>query len=71
MKTLTVGHSPDADDAFMFFALAKKRVTIEGYDDVDHVMEDIESLNHRALEGELDVTAIASGHSFCASGLSR
>lgn len=60
MKTLTVGHSPDADDAFMFFALAKKRVTIEGYDNVDHVMEDIESLNHRALQGELDVTAISA-----------
>jgi 1,4-dihydroxy-6-naphthoate synthase len=59
VKTLTVGHSPDADDAFMFFAFAKERVTIEGYA-VEHVMEDIESLNHRALTGELDVTAISA-----------
>ena len=56
MKTLTVGHSPDADDAFMFYAFAKEIVTIEGYA-IEHVMEDIESLNHRAMTGELDVTA--------------
>ena len=57
---LTVGHSPDADDAFMFFALAKGKVTIDGYDGVEHVMEDIESLNHRARRGDLDVTAISA-----------
>jgi 1,4-dihydroxy-6-naphthoate synthase len=57
---LTVGHSPDADDAFMFFALAKSKVTIDGYDGVEHVMEDIESLNHRARRGDLDVTAISA-----------
>ncbi|MDH3216545.1 MAG: ABC transporter substrate-binding protein [Candidatus Krumholzibacteria bacterium] len=59
MKTLTVGHSPDADDAFMFYALAKKKVTINDHD-IEHVMEDIESLNHRALRGDLDVTAISA-----------
>ena len=59
MKTLTVGHSPDADDAFMFYAFAKEKVTIDGYK-IEHVMEDIESLNRRAAEGELDVTAISA-----------
>ncbi|MFQ5512118.1 MAG: menaquinone biosynthesis family protein [Candidatus Krumholzibacteriia bacterium] len=59
MKTLTIGHSPDADDAFMFYAFAREKVTIDGYK-IDHVMEDIESLNHRALRGELDVTAISA-----------
>lgn len=59
MKTLRVGHSPDADDAFMFYAFAKEYVTIDGYK-VEHVMEDIESLNHRAMAGDLDVTAISA-----------
>ena len=59
MKTLTVGHSPDADDAFMFYALAKEKVTIEDFK-IEHVMEDIESLNHRAMDGDLDVTAISA-----------
>lgn len=59
MKTLTVGHSPDADDAFMFYAFAKEKVGIEGHN-VEHVMEDIESLNRRAFAGELDVTAISA-----------
>ena len=59
MNTLNVGHSPDADDAFMFYAFAKEHVTIDGYT-IEHVMEDIESLNHRALQGDLDVTAISA-----------
>lgn len=59
MNRLTVGHSPDADDAFMFYAFAREKVTIEGYT-INHVMEDIESLNRRALEGDLDVTAISA-----------
>jgi 1,4-dihydroxy-6-naphthoate synthase len=59
VKTLTVGHSPDADDAFMFYAFAKGHVAINGYE-IRHVMEDIESLNHRAMSGELDVTAISA-----------
>jgi 1,4-dihydroxy-6-naphthoate synthase len=54
-----IGHSPDADDAFMFFALAKEHITIRGYR-VDHVMEDIETLNKRAMTGELPVTAISA-----------
>jgi 1,4-dihydroxy-6-naphthoate synthase len=59
MKTLSIGHSPDADDAFMFYGLASERVKIEGYK-IDHVMEDIETLNRRARRGELDVTAISA-----------
>ncbi|MCC7411615.1 MAG: ABC transporter substrate-binding protein [Gammaproteobacteria bacterium] len=56
---LRIGHSPDADDAFMFFALAHAHVCVNGYR-VEHVMEDIESLNRRALRGELEVTAISA-----------
>jgi 1,4-dihydroxy-6-naphthoate synthase len=59
MKTLSIGHSPDADDAFMFYGLASERVIIHGYK-IDHVMEDIETLNRRARRGELDVTAISA-----------
>jgi 1,4-dihydroxy-6-naphthoate synthase len=47
MKTLSIGHSPDADDAFMFYGLASERVIIDGFK-IDHVMEDIETLNRRA-----------------------
>jgi hypothetical protein len=59
MKKLSIGHSPDADDAFMFYGLASGRVKVEGYA-VDHVLEDIESLNRRARGAELDVTAISA-----------
>ncbi len=59
MDTLMIGHSPDADDAFMYYALAKEKVKIGGYQ-IDHVMEDIESLNRRARTGELPVTAISA-----------
>ncbi|MCH7549736.1 MAG: ABC transporter substrate-binding protein [Candidatus Krumholzibacteriota bacterium] len=59
MKTLYIGHSPDADDAFMFYALAEKKVRIGDYR-IDHVMEDIETLNRRAKTGELPVTAIST-----------
>ena len=58
-KTITFGHSPDADDAFMFYALAKGEVTIPGYD-IDHHMADIETLNVLAAKGELPVTAIST-----------
>lgn len=59
MKTISIGHSPDADDAFMFYGLASERVVIDGYK-IEHVMEDIETLNRRARRGELDVTAISA-----------
>ncbi len=54
---LTLGHSPDADDAFMFFGLA--RGAVPGALDFEHQVQDIETLNRRALAGELDVTAVS------------
>ena len=60
-EKIIFGHSPDADDAFMFYALAKGLVRIEDYG-IGHHMEDIESLNMRANSGELDVTAISAAH---------
>ena len=59
MSVLRIGHSPDADDAFMFYAFAAGQVTVEGYEIVQ-VLEEIESLNRRALDGDLEVTAISA-----------
>jgi len=58
MIDLTLGHSPDPDDAFMFYALAKGKMDTGPYR-FTHVMEDIQTLNERALKGELDITAIS------------
>ena len=58
MEQIRIGHSPDSDDAFMFYALAKKLIPTNGFE-VVHVIEDIESLNKRALNAELEVTAIS------------
>ncbi|MEW6236343.1 MAG: MqnA/MqnD/SBP family protein [Candidatus Omnitrophota bacterium] len=55
---ITIGHSPDADDAFMFFALAKEKIPT-GRFAFRHILQDIETLNHRAAVGELDITAIS------------
>lgn len=62
MKHITLGHTPDADDAFMFFAIATRKVTSPMLA-VEHVIEDIETLNRRAINHELDVTAI-SAHAY-------
>jgi 1,4-dihydroxy-6-naphthoate synthase len=62
IRVLRVGHSPDPDDAFMFCALGRGAVRIRDYS-IEHVLEDIESLNERALQGELEVTAI-SAHAY-------
>jgi 1,4-dihydroxy-6-naphthoate synthase len=59
---LRVGHSPDPDDAFMFYGLAHGAVRIRDYR-IEHVLEDIESLNRRAAARELEVTAI-SAHAY-------
>jgi 1,4-dihydroxy-6-naphthoate synthase len=56
--TLTLGHSPDPDDAFMFYGLAKELVPANGYR-FEHVLQDIQTLNERARRGELDITAIS------------
>ncbi len=57
-KKLTLGHSPDPDDAFMFYGLAKGLVPSHGYE-FQHILQDIQTLNERATRGELDVTAIS------------
>src|SRR5262245_31444475 len=58
MRVIRIGHSPDADDAFMFYGLTHGKVEIPGVR-IEHVLEDIESLNRRAATGELDVTAVS------------
>lgn len=63
-RLITVGHSPDPDDAFMFYALAHDKLDT-GDLQFRHVLQDIETLNRRALRGELEVTAI-SIHAYAA-----
>lgn len=57
-RIVRIGHSPDPDDAFMFYALTAGKVTIPGVR-IEHVLEDIETLNRRSRTGELDVTAVS------------
>jgi 1,4-dihydroxy-6-naphthoate synthase len=57
-RLITVGHSPDPDDAFMFYALAHDKLDT-GDLQFRHELQDIETLNRRALRGELEVTAIS------------
>lgn len=57
-QTIRLGHSPDPDDAFMFYALAKNLIDC-GRFAFEHVLDDIESLNRRAQEGELEITAVS------------
>lgn len=57
-RTIHVAHSPDSDDAFMFYALAEGKIDTEGLTYV-HELQDIESLNQRAMKGELEVTAVS------------
>ena len=61
-RTITVAHSPDSDDAFMFYALAEGKVNTEGLA-YRHELQDIETLNQRARRQELEVTAV-SIHAF-------
>src|SRR6267154_6698949 len=56
--TLTLGHSPDPDDAFMFYALAKDLIPTHGFR-FNHILQDIQTLNERATRGELDISAIS------------
>lgn len=55
---LQLGHSPDPDDAFMFYALAKDKIDTGRYR-FNHVLQDIQTLNQRAMRGELEITAIS------------
>jgi 1,4-dihydroxy-6-naphthoate synthase len=57
-RLITVGHSPDPDDAFMFYALAHNKLDT-GDLQFRHELQDIETLNRRALHGELEVTAVS------------
>ncbi|HMG36966.1 MAG TPA: MqnA/MqnD/SBP family protein [Blastocatellia bacterium] len=57
-QEITLGHSPDPDDAFMFYALASDKIET-GDLSFTHVIQDIETLNRRAMNAELDVTAVS------------
>jgi 1,4-dihydroxy-6-naphthoate synthase len=61
-NVFTLGHSPDPDDAFMFYAMAENKIDLRGYR-FEHRLEDIQTLNERALRGELHISAI-SIHAF-------
>src|SRR6202045_4578603 len=57
-EVFTLGHSPDPDDAFMFYAIAKNKIDLRGYR-FEHRLEDIQTLNERALRGEPQISAIS------------
>jgi 1,4-dihydroxy-6-naphthoate synthase len=57
-EAFTLGHSPDPDDAFMFYAIAKNKIDLRGYR-FEHRLEDIQTLNEWARRGELHVSAIS------------
>ena len=61
-RTLTLGHSPDPDDAFMFYGLAAGKIDAKGWT-FEHILQDIQTLNERASREELDITAV-SIHAF-------
>ncbi len=56
--TLTLGHSPDPDDAFMFYAMAENKIDMRGYK-FEHILQDIQTLNERATRSELHITAVS------------
>src|SRR5215204_7626651 len=76
-QLIRVGHSPDPDDAFMFYALAKDKIDTGNFQFV-HELVDIETLNRRAFGGELELTALslhayaylADKYILCSSGAS-
>jgi len=57
-SVFTLGHSPDPDDAFMFYAMAENKIDLRGYR-FEHRLEDIQTLNERALRGELHISAVS------------
>jgi len=57
-RILTLGHSPDPDDAFMFYGLAAGKVDTRGYH-FEHILQDIQTLNERARHEELDISAVS------------
>jgi 1,4-dihydroxy-6-naphthoate synthase len=59
IKTLRIGHTPDPDDAYMFYGFASDQVKIPGHK-IEHILEDIESLNQKAMKQAIEVTAISA-----------
>ncbi len=57
-RKFTLGHSPDPDDAFMFYGLAKELIPTPGFQ-FEHILQDIQTLNERATRGELDISAVS------------
>src|SRR5580700_1490149 len=55
---IKIAHSPDSDDAFMFYGLASGRVAADGFE-IEHVLADIETLNRAACEGQYEITAVS------------
>src|SRR5580693_4352091 len=62
IKKITFAHSPDPDDAYMFYGFEAGAVTIPGYD-IGHHLEDIQTLNEHAVRGEFEITAV-SAHAY-------
>jgi 1,4-dihydroxy-6-naphthoate synthase len=62
LEEITLGHTPDADDAFMFYGIASGKVKSREFK-IKNVIEDIETLNKRALKQDLDITAV-SAHAY-------
>jgi 1,4-dihydroxy-6-naphthoate synthase len=58
IRVFTLGHSPDPDDAFMFYAMAQNKIDLRGYR-FEHRLQDIQTLNERVLQGELHISAIS------------
>lgn len=58
LQKVQVGHSPDPDDAFMFYGIASGKVDTGNFE-IGQVLEDIESLNRRAMNDELEVSAVS------------
>lgn len=58
IETFTLGHSPDPDDAFMFYAMAENKIDLRGYR-FKHQLQDIQTLNERAMRGELHISAVS------------
>ncbi len=66
MPSIRIGHSPDPDDAFLFYAITQGKIDLDGIT-VAHVLEGIEALNQRAFSGELEMTAISlAAYPYCA-----
>jgi len=59
VRSITIAHSPDSDDAFMFYALSQGKIRLEEFN-FTNLLEDIQSLNQRALRSEVEVTAISA-----------